>query len=279
MPLVKMSKLLQRAEEKDIGCGAFNVGNMEMVRGVIRAAEELRTPVIMQIAESRLPHSPLSLMGPMMVSAAANASVDVAVHFDHGTSKERIKQALEYGFTSVMFDGSALPFAENVEKTVEIAELAAIYDADIEGELGVVGGSEGGGENAAIRCTDPADAKLYCVQTGINALAVAIGNAHGFYQAAPKLAFHALEEIRSRVSAPLVLHGGSGINAKDFQRAIRCGIRKVNIATANFHALAEGAAAYIDTMREPDYFQLSQRMTESVCETVKKHILVFNMEE
>lgn len=144
MALVKMKDLLLRAQKENKGCGAFSVGNMEMVKGAIKAAEELDTPIILQIAEVRLDHSPLHLMGPMMLEAARNAKVDVAVHLDHGLKFETIKKALEYGFTSVMLDASRDSFEENIEKTKKVVELAAKYGATVEAELGLVGGSEDG---------------------------------------------------------------------------------------------------------------------------------------
>ncbi len=278
MSLVKMSELLKTAETKCIGRGAFNVGNMEMVRGVVRAAEERNTPVIMQIAEGRLSHSPLELMAPMMVEAARNASVDIAVHLDHGKSIEVIKKALDYGFTSVMFDGSGMDFQQNLERTREIAKLAAEYGADTEGELGVVGGSEDGGKGEKIRYTDPHEAARFCKETKIDALAVAIGNAHGNYTLEPKLAFGVLKEIHDKIDKPLVLHGGTGISDQDYKKAISLGIRKLNIATANLDGMAAGAKEYVRNTENVNFFGLNQAMTESVYRIVKRYIDVFHVE-
>lgn len=247
MALVKMKDLLRRAEEKNIGCGAFSVGNMEMVRGAIRAAEELDTPIILQIAEVRLKNSPLHLMGPMMVQAAKEAKGDVAVHLDHGLTFETVDKALELGFTSVMLDASTLPFEENIARVKAVVEKARKYGATVEAELGLVGGSEDGSCDHGIRCTDPDDAVVYARETGIDALAVAIGNAHGNYPVAPTLAFDVLEKIHEKVDIPLVLHGGSGITDKDFQKAISLGIRKVNIATASFNSLTAHVEKYMES--------------------------------
>ena len=246
MALVKMKDLLRRAEEKNIGCGAFSVGNMEMVRGAIRAAEELDTPIILQIAEVRLKNSPLHLMGPMMVQAAKEAKVDVAVHLDHGLTFETV------------------------------VETARKYGATVEAELGLVGGSEDGSCDHGIRCTDPDDAVVYARETGIDALAVAIGNAHGNYPVAPTLAFDVLEKIHERVDIPLVLHGGSGITDKDFQKAISLGIRKVNIATASFNSLTAHVEKYMESTDKHNFFDLNEAMVQGTYENVKKHILVFN---
>ena len=276
MALVKMIDLLRRAEEKNIGCGAFSVGNMEMVRGAIRAAEELDTPIILQIAEVRLKNSPLHLMGPMMVQAAKEAKVDVAVHLDHGLTFETVDKALELGFTSVMLDASTLPFEENIARVKAVVEKARKYGATVEAELGLVGGSEDGSCDHGIRCTDPDDAVVYARETGIDALAVAIGNAHGNYPVAPTLAFDVLEKIHEKVDIPLVLHGGSGITDKDFQRAISLGIRKVNIATASFNSLTAHVEKYMESTDKHNFFDLNEAMVQGTYENVKRHILVFN---
>lgn len=276
MALVKMKDLLRRAEEKNIGCGAFSVGNMEMVRGAIRAAEELDTPIILQIAEVRLKNSPLHLMGPMMVQAAKEAKVDVAVHLDHGLTFETVDKALELGFTSVMLDASTLPFEENIARVKVVVEKARKYGATVEAELGLVGGSEDGSCDHGIRCTDPDDAVVYARETGIDALAVAIGNAHGNYPVAPTLAFDVLEKIHEKVDIPLVLHGGSGITDKDFQRAISLGIRKVNIATASFNSLTAHVEKYMESTDKHNFFDLNDAMVQGTYENVKRHILVFN---
>ena len=243
MALVTMKKLLEQASKERRGVGAFSVGNMEMVKGAVQAAEEMNTPIILQIAEVRLPHSPLALMGPMMVQAAKEAKVDVA---------------------------------ENIERTKEVAELAKGYGATVEAELGLVGGSEDGSEDHGIRCTDPEDAKIFCERTGIDALAVAIGNAHGNYPVAPTLAFDVLEEIEKRTEVPLVLHGGSGITDDDFRRAISLGIVKVNIATASFNQLTKRAEGYFQTEGAHNYFKLNEAMVQGTYENVRHHIEVFN---
>ncbi len=276
MALVHMKQLLRQAQAENRGCGAFSVGNMEMVKGAIQAAEELNTPIILQIAEVRLKHSPLHLMGPMMLQAAREAKVDVAVHLDHGLTLDTVHRALELGFTSVMLDASTLPFEENVAAVQEVVTLAKQYGATVEAELGLVGGSEDGSSNHGVRCTDPGDAAEFVRQTGIDALAVAIGNAHGNYPVAPHLAFDVLEQIQQRVEIPLVLHGGSGITDRDFQRAISLGIRKVNIATASFNSLVASVERYMAGVEKHNYFDLSTAMVQGTYENVKRHIQVFN---
>lgn len=279
MGLVTMKELLAKARKQGRATGAFSVGNLEMVKGAIQAAEEMDTPIILQIAEVRLKHSPLHLMGPMMVQAAKEAKVDVAVHLDHGQTFETLQKALDFGFTSVMFDGSVLPFEENIEKTKHVVEMAAKYGATVEAELGLVGGSEDGGKGHGIRCTDPEDAKVFCEKTGVDALAVAIGNAHGNYPVAPTLAFDVLEKINETTGElPLVLHGGSGITPADFRRAITLGINKINIATASFDSLTAKAEEYLKTEGRHNYFSLNEAMVAGVYENVKRHIYIFNNE-
>ena len=276
MALVTMKKLLENAERKGVAVGAFSVGNMEMVMGAVRAAEELNTPIILQIAEVRLKNSPLELMGPMMLAAAKNSYVDIAVHLDHGLKFETVKKALELGFTSVMFDGSLLPLDENIKQVHAVVAEAYKYGATVEAELGVVGGNEGEGKKHEILCTNPDDAEVFCEQTGVDALAVAIGNAHGNYPVSPELRFDVLEEIHKRLSTPLVLHGGTGISDEQFQHAIKLGVRKINIATASFDCLAKYAKAYCDSKEKANYFELSSQEVEGVYENVKRHIKVFN---
>lgn len=275
--LVTMKELLNKVHENNSAVGAFSVGNMEMIMGVIRAAEELDTPVILQIAEKRLGNSPLQLMAPMMVSAAKNAKVPVAVHLDHGLTLQCIKDALGYGFTSVMLDCSLKALDENIETTKEVVALAREYGATVEAELGVVGGNEGDTEEHIITCTDPAVAKRFCEETGIDALAVAIGNAHGNYPVLPELRFDVLEEIYKITDIPLVLHGGTGITDEMFRKAISLGIRKINIATASFDALTLSAKNYLSD--GDNYFTLSEKMSDGVYNNVVKHINIFNNKE
>lgn len=279
MALVPMKKLLENAREKGIAVGAFSVGNMEMVMGAVWAAEELNMPIILQIAECRLKNSPLELMGPMMISAAKNSKVDIAVHLDHGLRIETVEKALKMGFTSVMFDGSTLPLEENIKAVKQVRVMADKYGATVEAELGVVGGNEGDGAAHEILCTNPDDAKLFCDETEVDALAVAIGNAHGNYPVLPNLRFQVLDDINKMVDTPLVLHGGTGITDEMFQQAIILGVRKVNIATASFDNLAKYALEYCKPIEKANYFELSRQEALGVYENVKRHIKVFSFME
>jgi fructose-bisphosphate aldolase class II len=276
MSLVTMKELIKRAEEKNIAVGAFNVANMEMLIGAVTAAEKLNTPIIIQIAESRLAYSPLYMIAPMMVEAAKKASVPIAVNFDHGKTGENILKALEYGFTSVMFDGSSLSLDENIRETNAVAAVARNFGATVEAELGVLSGNEGEGDVAKSLYTKPGDAVLFADKTDIDCLAVAIGNAHGKYVKTPNLQFDILKEIHERVDLPLVLHGGTGISPEDFQKCISLGIRKINIATANFEACMTGAFNLFEGEGPRNYFTMNEAMVESVRETVENHIKIFS---
>lgn len=276
MSLVTLNELISRAEEKKVAVGAFSVGNMEMIIGAVRAAEEMNTPIILQIAEVRLPTSPLDLIGPMMIAAAENSSVDICVHLDHGLKFETVVKALELGFSSVMIDGSTLCLEDNIELTRKVVSAANEYGSSVEAELGVVGGNEGDGKGHEIKYTDPSIADKFCKETGVDALAVAIGNAHGHYKIAPKLRLDVLKQIDESCDTPLVLHGGTGITPETFQECIKNGVRKINIATASFDAVVNGAKKTID--ENGNYFKMSQNMADSVYENVKKHIRIFNME-
>lgn len=276
--LVNMKELLKKAQEGSYAVGSFSVANMEMILGVVKAAEEMRSPIILQIAEVRLNHSPLEIIGPCMLAAARNATVPVAVHLDHGTTLECIKKALKLGFTSVMFDGSHLPFEENAERTKEVVALAKEYGAATEAEIGCVGGSEDGSADIAMRCTSPSQAKEFYEKTGVDALAIAIGNAHGFYKEAPELRFDILEEVAQTVSVPLVLHGGTGIEPEDFIRCHQKGIKKINIATATFASCESKVREGYEKGEIKGYYDLHQREIEGAYENAKRHIEIFYSE-
>lgn len=273
--LVNMRDLLSDAQKGNYAVGSFSVANMEMVLGVIKAAEELNAPIILQIAEVRLKQSPLEIIGPLMVAAAKNSKVPVAVHFDHGKTIEKITQALDIGFTSVMFDGSHLPLDENIEFTKKIIEIARKYDTSVEAEIGCVGGSEDGSEDIAINCTKPEDAVKFENETGVDALAIAIGNAHGNYKSTPKLRFDILSEVEQKTHTPLVLHGGTGISPDDFVRCSKTGIKKINIATATFDRVEQSVRSAYESGSINGYYDLQGAEVEGAYQNAKKHILIF----
>lgn len=233
--LVNMNEVLLPAREKHYAVGLFNTVNLELARGVLAAAEELRSPVIIGTAEILLPYGPLEELAYLLLPMAKKASVPVVVHLDHGLNFHTCIKALELGFSSVMYDCSTDPYGENVRKVKEMAEIAHSYGATIEGELGHVGDNgddaNSGTSDASRYFTDPAMAKDFVEKTGVDALAIAVGNAHGAYKLPPKLDFERIDAIAGIVDVPLVLHGGSGLSDEDFRRAVRRGICKVNIFT------------------------------------------------
>ena len=273
--LVNMKELLKDAQDGNYAVGSFSVANMEMVLGVLKAARELSAPVILQIAEVRLKQSPLEIIGPLMVAAAENADTPVAVHFDHGKTEEKIKQALDLGFTSVMFDGSHLPLDENIATTKRIIDIAGKYNASVEAEIGCVGGSEDGSEDIAINCTKPQDAVRFEAETGVDALAIAIGNAHGNYKDIPKLRFDILQKVNEMTNTPLVLHGGTGISPDDFVKCSKNGIKKINIATATFDCVEQSVRQAYEQDAINGYYDLHLAEIDGAYQNAKKHIMIF----
>lgn len=277
MALVPMKDLLFEAERGNYAVGAFSVADMEMILGAVRAAEEMNSPLILQVAEVRLKYSPLKIIAPMMLAAAKNASVPIAVHLDHGRTTECIQEALQLGFTSVMIDASDCPIEENIRRTKQIRTLADRYGATVEAEVGQIGVSEDGTREGSGSYSDPWEVKRLKEEAGVDAIALSIGNAHGLYQAEPRLNFEILRKSRELTGMPLVLHGGTGIGEEDFKCCIRGGIRKINVATATFLAVERAAREYAKEDRR-DYFRLSAYMTELAYENVKRHIGIFGSE-
>ena len=277
--IVTLKELLEIAKAENKAIGSFTCPNMEIVMGTIRAAEESQSPIIIQIAEGRLKHTPLNMIGPLMVQAAKDASVKIAVHLDHGLTIGKAREALGYGFTSVMFDGSHYSLQENIDKTNEIAKLARQTGASVEAELGTIGGKEATERDEISKYTDVGEAKMFAENADIDALAVAIGNAHGHYKGKPELNFERLAELQKAVNVPLVLHGGSGISDEDFRHCIDLGVRKINIATASMDAAITFAGRYMSEPGEHDYYHFNENMVQGVYENVKHCIKVFNNKE
>lgn len=246
--------------------------------GAIKAAEDMHAPMIIQIAEGRLRYSPLDLLGPIMVAAAKKCKMPVAVHLDHGGTMETIKLALDLGFTSVMFDGSKYPLEENIARTKEVIALARKYNAAVEAEIGRVGGAEGDYKAVDIAVTSVEEAKRFAEETGVDALAVAIGTAHGNYKSKPQLRIDRLKEIAAVVKCPLVLHGGTGLTEEDFKNCLHNGIRKINIATASYDSSAREIKAIHDAKPEANYFDFSNAIVEGTYKNIKKHMQIFGLE-
>ena len=272
--LVSMNEILRSAKENGYGVGFFNAVNVEMARAVIETAEELRAPVIIGTAEVLLPAMELKRVADYLIPLAKEASVPVCVHYDHGLTFERCMEAIQLGFTSVMYDCSTLSYEENVEKVAEMVKICHAVGVTVEGELGHVGDNEGAGklENPSDYYTDPEVARDYVLRTGVDALAVAVGNAHGDYKFPPQLDFERIEKIAGTTRLPLVLHGGSGLADRDFQTAVQKGICKVNIFTdidkAGKAGIEAGLAAGAKTMMGLIPYEI-QAMKEVVVEKIR----------
>ncbi len=241
MGLVPITELLQKAKKEGYAVGAFNCNNMEIVQAIIAAAEAEKSPVIMQASQGAIKYAGLEYITAMAKIAAENASVPVALHIDHGTSFDQVMQCIRSGFSSVMIDGSKLPLEENIALTKKVIDVAHAVGVSVEAELGKIGGTEDDihvDEKDAL-FTNPEEAKTFVEQTGVDALAIAIGTAHGQYKGTPELDFARLEKIVSLVDTPIVLHGSSGVPDEAIRKAIKLGVAKVNIDTNIREAFVE----------------------------------------
>lgn len=271
MPLVTPQELLLDAQKNRYAVGAFNIENMEMAQGVIRAAEESKAPVIMQTTPSTVRYAGLDLYYANVWALARRSSVPVVLHLDHGDSFELAMQAIRAGYTSVMFDGSAKPFEENIKITGRVVEVAQASGLAVEAELGKVGGKEDDHIAAHDEYTDPAQAREFVEKTGVTSLAVAIGTAHGVYSGTPILDVNRLCEIRKIVDVPLVLHGASGLSEKDIKECIEGGACKVNFATDLRIAFTDGMKAVFE--KDPKAFdpkKFGAAGRENVIKTAKE---------
>lgn len=277
--LIPFREITRDALRRRYAVGAFNCLSVENVMGAVAAAEELHSPIILQLAEVQFPEAPMELMASVFLRAARNAKVPVAVHLDHGRSIETCIRAVREGFTSVMFDGAELPFEENAEQTRLVVRLAHAAGVDVEAELGRVGDTGFGGEGTAAAAadvfTDVEESARFIARTGTDALAIAIGNLHGRYTATPRLNIARLREIHARNAVPLVLHGGSGTSEEDFKACIRNGICKINVATAIQIAAAEAVAEYLARGSSPGYIGIKRRIIEASQRAVAEHIRLF----
>jgi len=233
MPLSPISQILSHAVKNKYAVGAFNANNMEIVQAIMNAAEEERAPVIIQASQGALKYAGIEFITAMVRAKAERTDIPVALHLDHGTSLVQVIKCLREGFTSVMYDGSSFPLEENIQQTREVVKIAHAAGISVEGELGRIGGTEDDitvGEKEAF-FTDPSEAEEFVKRTSVDALAVAIGTAHGPYKGDPRLDFDRLYQIKEKVKTPLVLHGASGVPEESIERAITLGISKINIDT------------------------------------------------
>ena len=274
--LVNLDYVLKKAQKEHYAVGLFNTTDSDMLEAAISAAEELNSPIIIGTAEVLLPFGELKLIAPSVIAAARRAKVPVVVHYDHGLTFDRCMEALQLGFSSIMFDGSAGDADKNIEDTRQIVKIAHSLGATVEGEIGHVGQASSGDNTVTDSYTTVKEAEDFIAATGVDALAIAIGTAHGAYKQKPCLDLNRLKEIRAAVDTPLVLHGGSGLSDDDFRNSIRDGIAKMNIFTDL--CLAGNAAMEKGIKDGLDYLSIRNLKVEYIKEAVKNKIRLFGSE-
>lgn len=280
MALISLAQGLAHAREQQYALGAFNVLDSHFLRALFAAAKQERSPFIINIAEVHFKYVSLESLVEAVKYEAAHHDIPVVLNLDHGLHFESVVRALRLGFTSVMFDGSTLEYEENIRQTREVVKMCHAVGVSVEAELGAVGGDEGGalyGHADEAWFTDPAKARDFVDRTGIDTLAVAIGNAHGKYKGEPKLDFARLEAIRQQTGLPLVLHGGSGISDADFRRAIGFGIHKINFYTGMSQAALDAIEARMAN-RQPIYDEFAQLLLsveQAITDTVAGQMRIF----
>ncbi|MFK0521984.1 ketose-bisphosphate aldolase [Paenibacillus illinoisensis] len=286
MPLVTLNELMKDAEAKNYAVGAYNVNNLELIRGIIAAAEESQSPVILSFAEVHIPLVPLEVIAPIILEAARKAKVPVAVHLDHGQDHRILIRAMKLGFSSVMFDGAHLQLEENIRRTNEISKIAKALGVSVEAELGKILRPEGGGDEEEEEeydpddiYTNPKEAKTFIENTNIDALAVAYGTAHGVYTKEPVLDFNRLQLIKDITGMPLVMHGGSGLDEAAYVKSIQCGIRKLNyysnMAFEVANTIQSKLNANSDQNKKSYYHDLSKWAMEAIQEDIVRTMRIF----
>jgi fructose-bisphosphate aldolase class II len=256
--LVTLKEIMEIAEEKKIAIGSFNASGLEAVEAELAAAQELDLPVIIQFAQCHEPWVPLSTIGPVMIELAKKATVPVCVHLDHGETLEYLQEALDLGFTGIMYDGSVLPYEENLANTKKAVAMARKTGASVEAELGSMGkresgaGDEGAGAGDDTKIyTDPDLAAKFVAETGIDALACSFGTTHGIYLTEPRLDFDVVRNVRKKTgNIPVVMHGGSGVSTDDYHKAVEAGVRKINYFTYMDKAGGNAVVEYLKGVKE-----------------------------
>lgn len=270
--LVTLREVLKDAQAKHYGVGLFNTVNLEMAKGVLAAAEELKSPVIIGTAEVLLPYASLEELTYFLLPMAQKASVPVVLHYDHGLTEEKILEALKLGFSSIMYDCSTDSYENNIGRVAQMVKITRLFGASVEGELGHVGANESSTGDDSIY-TQPEEALDFVHRTGVDALAVAIGTAHGAYKEKPRLDIQRLARIAQMVPTPLVLHGGSGLTDEDFRNCVANGIAKINIFTDINCAAAQ--AAHDSWQAGRGLTDLQNEITEAVKQETMKKMRVF----
>jgi fructose-bisphosphate aldolase, class II len=280
MALVTLKTMLGKAYQKGYAVGAFNVIDLTFLEAIIMAAHQMASPVILNIAEVHFPFVTMEHIVPVVKEIANSEKIDIVLNLDHGLTIAAIERAMANDFTSIMFDGSHLEFEENIRQTREVVRMCHARNISVEAELGAVGGAEGGG---LVGSADPAkytnieQARQFVRETGVDALAIAIGNSHGRYKGPPQLDFARLRALHNATEIPLVLHGGSGISPADFQRVISLGIAKINFFTGMSDAAIQAAKKSLGEIgtRYNDYPMMMNAIKDSVAKVVAEQMDIF----
>lgn len=281
MTLVTLNDILPKAQKEHYAVGAFNYADMSTARGIIKAAEEENSPVVLQIAESHFPYLPLREGGKLALDLAKNTKVPVVVHLDHGTDIKTAMQALKMGFSSVMLDFSTKPLEENIKGTKMVVEVAHDLGASVEGEIGVMTRDEGNGDpnydKLADNYTTVDMAKKFYEETGVDAMAVSYGTVHGIYREKPNLNFERLHKIAQAVPVPLVVHGGSGLKDDEYRKSVENGITKINYYSVMSFNVTNGLRDYLDDQKGKQTFlyDADMKVMDLVKEDIKNKIEVF----
>lgn len=250
--VVSSARLMKRAEKENYAIPAFNIDNLESAMAVSEIMHELRTPVIVQMIPRTLNYGGIAIYPAMMRELMADCPVDYALHLDHGSSLALAKKCISGGFSSVMFDGSLMPFEDNVKLTKEVTDFALPMDVSVEGELGTIGGKEEGDTDLEASYTKVSEAEEFVRRTNVSTLAIGVGTAHGVYKGTPHINVQRIKEIHSAIDTPLVLHGASGLSDEVLKDCIAAGITKINFATELRQAYTNGIKA--EFAKDPEVF-------------------------
>lgn len=250
--VVSSARLMKRAEKENYAIPAFNIDNLESAMAVSEIMHEMRTPVIVQMIPRTLNYGGIAIYPAMMRELMADCPVDYALHLDHGSSLSLAKKCVAGGFSSVMFDGSLMPFEDNVKFTKEVTDFALPMDVSVEGELGTIGGKEEGDTDFEASYTKVSEAEEFVRRTNVSTLAIGVGTAHGVYKGTPHINVERIKEIHAAIGTPLVLHGASGLSDDVLKDCIAAGITKINFATELRQAYTNGIKA--EFAKDPEVF-------------------------
>lgn len=250
--VVSSARLMKRAEKENYAIPAFNIDNLESAMAVSEIMHEMRTPVIVQMIPRTLNYGGIAIYPAMMRELMADCPVDYALHLDHGSSLALAKKCVAGGFSSVMFDGSLMPFEDNIKFTKEVTDFALPMDVSVEGELGTIGGKEEGDTDLEASYTKVSEAEEFVRRTNVSTLAIGVGTAHGVYKGTPHINIERIKEIHTAIDTPLVLHGASGLSDEVLKDCIAAGITKINFATELRQAYTNGIKA--EFTKDPEVF-------------------------